>query len=165
MGLAPHMTRDPCALGLSIDESMSSLSSSQPLECCTKPPARAASAQAQQLLPPPKESLTCEIVFGLADIHPVAREREGEQALVARDERERLLFDAGRAQLNAVQHPGAEDVDASIDLIPHKHLGPHTQAAAQLWSANMLISCMLASWSLTIAAAAVAAGASMYVWV
>ena len=69
-----------------------------------------------------RQGLACEVVLGLPDIHPVSREGESVEAAVPTDEREGLLFDAGRPQLDPVQHFGAQDVDACVDLVAHKGL-------------------------------------------
>ncbi len=65
---------------------------------------------------------TGQVVLGLADVHPVAGQREGEERGVARDQREGLLLDARRPQLDAVQHARRQHVDARVDLVAHKHL-------------------------------------------
>lgn len=71
---------------------------------------------------------TRQVVLRLADVHPVAGQREREQRIVARDQRERLLLNAGRPQLDALEHPGRQHVDARVDLVAHKNL-PHRREA------------------------------------
>lgn len=66
--------------------------------------------------------LACEVVFGLPNIHPVSRKREGKEAIVHANEGECLLLNAGRPELNPLQDLWAQDVDASIDLVPNKPL-------------------------------------------
>ena len=87
-----------------------------------------------------KQGLACEVVLGLPDVHPVSGEGEGVEAAVPTDEREGLLLDAGRPQLDPVQHLGAQDVDACVDLVAHKGLHHsrayallHTQAKLNSW--------------------------------
>ena len=65
---------------------------------------------------------TCKVVLGLADVHPVAWQREGKEPLVTHYQREGLLLNTGGAQLDAVKYLGAKDVDSSIDLIAHEGL-------------------------------------------
>lgn len=69
-----------------------------------------------------KPEFTCEVVLGLANVHPVAWEGESIEPLVTRYEGEDLLLDGGRPQLNAVQHSWAQHVDAGIDRVPDKDL-------------------------------------------
>ena len=66
--------------------------------------------------------LACEVVLGLADIHPVARQGEGEETLVEGDQGKGLFLNAGRPELDSLQHLGAEDVDPRIDLVADKGL-------------------------------------------
>lgn len=47
---------------------------------------------------------TSKVVFGLANIHPVAFQDEGEEALISDYEREGFLLDGGRPQLDALEH-------------------------------------------------------------
>jgi hypothetical protein len=63
-----------------------------------------------------------EVVARLAHVHPVAVERVGVQAVVRRDVREHLALDRGGLERDAVQHLGAEHVDARVDLVAHKVL-------------------------------------------
>jgi hypothetical protein len=56
-------------------------------------------------------------VLGLADVHPEAVEVERVQLAGLAHVRERLFLDAGRAQLDALQHAGVEHVDAGVDPI------------------------------------------------
>ena len=69
-----------------------------------------------------QDLFTCEVVLGLADVHPVAWKREGKELSIAADEREGLLLDGCGPHLDAVQHCRAQAVDACIDLVAHKHL-------------------------------------------
>ena len=77
------------------------------------------------------QGCTCEVVLGLANIHPVAREGEGIQLAIAADEGEGLLLDGGGPHLDAVQHCWAQAVDACVDLVTHKHL--HKCYIYQCW--------------------------------
>lgn len=56
-------------------------------------------------------------ILGLSDVHPEAVQIEGMQLSVAADGREGLLLDGGRAQLDAREHAGVQDVDAGIDAV------------------------------------------------
>lgn len=69
----------------------------------------------------------CEIEAGaakkvlrLADIHPETLQVEGVEFAVLANGGEGLLLDRGRAQLNAIQDAGAQDVDTGIDPISNE---------------------------------------------
>ena len=61
-----------------------------------------------------------QIVFGLADVHPIAGEDHSEELAVAGDVREDLLLDGRRAHLDAVEDGRREHVHPRIDFVAHK---------------------------------------------
>lgn len=63
------------------------------------------------------QASTAEEVLGLTDIHPEAVEVERMQLVVLDHGGEGLLLDRGRAQLNALQNGGVEDVQAGVDAV------------------------------------------------
>mmetsp|Transcript_11324 Transcript_11324/g.29089 ORF Transcript_11324/g.29089 Transcript_11324/m.29089 type:complete len:322 (-) Transcript_11324:291-1256(-) len=75
-----------------------------------------------------------EVVLRLAHVHPVPGKGHREQLLVLRNLRKHLLLDGGRLQLNAVQHAGAQHVDAGVDLIANKGFGLLHKAVHQACS-------------------------------
>ena len=63
------------------------------------------------------QASTSQKVLWLADIHPEAVQIKAVELAILANGRERLLFDAGRPQLNAVQDGGVEDVDSGVDSV------------------------------------------------
>jgi len=63
------------------------------------------------------EASAGEEVLGLANVHPEALEVEAVKLAVLDDRRESLLLNGGRAQLDAVQDGGVENVDTRVDAV------------------------------------------------
>lgn len=59
-------------------------------------------------------------VLGLTDVHPEALEVERVQQAVLDNGRESLLLDRGRAELDALQHAGVQNVDTRVDAVADK---------------------------------------------
>ena len=62
-------------------------------------------------------------ILGLTDIHPEAFEIERVELAVLADGGEGLLLDGGRAELDALEDTGVEDVDTSVDAVANEFDG------------------------------------------
>ena len=69
------------------------------------------------------QASTGEEILGLADIHPEALEIEGVELALLTDGGEGLLFDGGRAKLNALENTGVQNVDTGVDAVANEFDG------------------------------------------